>query len=114
RGLARERAPRASSTQFTPNQVPVVQHGPNWFLIFLVGIGVVVVVWLIVRSISNRTAMSSRRDSLEREKSQVISGMNYLEENAIGVDDRTASQINEARIAAGTKLDEASRIMHRA
>ena len=114
RGLARERAPRAASSQGVANQIPTVQHGPNWFVIFLVGIAVVVVVWLIVRSISNRTAMSSRKDSLERDKSQVISGMNYLEENASAVDARAAGQINEARIAAGTKLDEASRLMRHA
>lgn len=114
RGLVRERAPRQASTSPGRNDIPVVHHGPNWMLIFLIGIAGVVVVWLIARAVSAKSEIAKRRGPLERRKSGIISGMNYLEENAAGLDPGNAARVNEARIAAGTKLDEAARILSRA
>ncbi len=114
RGLVHERAPRATSTSLGPNGIPVVHHVPNWMLIFVVGIAGVVIVWLIVRSLNSKREMAARRDPLDRQKSGIISGMNYLEENAIGLDANSAARVKEARFAAGTKLDEASRILSHA
>lgn len=115
RGLVKEHAPRATSTSIGgTNQIPTVHHGPNWFLIFLMLIIVVFVVWMALSSIRKKNAMAARREPLERLKSQIISDMNYLEENTLGLDARSASRVKEARIAAGTKLDEAVRIMRSA
>jgi tetratricopeptide (TPR) repeat protein len=113
KGLVNERAPRAASTGLGKNDIPVVHHGPNWMLIFLVGIAGVVVVWLVVRSVKAKAEIARRRGNLERQKSGIIAGMNYLEENAAMLDAGSASRVNEARIAAGTKLDEAARLMSR-
>jgi tetratricopeptide (TPR) repeat protein len=122
RGLVHERAPRAASTGSSAPaapgtagsmDIPVVHHGPNWLLIFVVGAAGVVVIWLIVRSVKSKSDIAARRGPLERQKSGIISGINYLEENAAALDAGNAARVNEARIAAGTKLDEASRILSR-
>lgn len=114
RGLVNERAPRQTSTGLGRGDIPVVHHGPNWMLIFLVGIAGVVIVWLVVRAIKSKSEVARRREPLERQKSGIIAGMNYLEENAVGLEPSASARVKEARIAAGTKLDEAAKILSRA
>jgi uncharacterized membrane protein YgcG len=114
RGLVNERAPRQTSTSLGRNDIPIVHHGPNWMLIFVVGLAGVVVLWLVVRAVRSKSEVAKRREPLERQKSSIIAGMNYLEENALGLDPTASSRVKEARIAAGTKLDEAAKILSRA
>jgi tetratricopeptide (TPR) repeat protein len=114
RGLVAERAPRATSATGTSNSIPRVHRGPNWGLIFLGVVAAIIVIWLIVRASANAKAMAARRQPLERLKSDVITQMNFLDDNLTLLDPAVASRVREARVSAGTKLDEATRIMRTA
>jgi tetratricopeptide (TPR) repeat protein len=114
KGLVSERAPRATSTTGNSSAIPRVQRGPNWGLIFLGVVAVIIVIWLIARASANAKAMAARRQPLERLKSDVITQMNVLDDNLTLLDPAVASRVREARVSAGTKLDEATRIMRAA
>lgn len=82
----------------------------TWLIVLLLASGGIVA-WVIVRQIAMARALAARREPLERLKSDVISQMNYLEDNASHLDEERAARVREARIAAGTRLDEAARLM---
>lgn len=86
------------------------QSRKMWIAILLLA-GGVVIAWIIVRQIAMARTLATHRERLERLKSDVISQMNYLEDSASHLDEERAAQVREARIAAGTKLDEAARLM---
>ena len=111
RGLVKERARTEAPVSVTLGGIPTVQHGPNWMLIFLGITAVVVVIWLIARSAANSRAMGARKEPLERLRSEVISQMNYLDDSLTMASAAAQPGIRAARVAAGSKLDEASRIM---
>lgn len=121
-GAAREIAPRQTAVGQTGQAgqaaggvpVPTVAHGPNWFGIFLLVVLAVVIFWLVARAVRGRTAVRARKPALERQKSQVVSDLNYLEESANSLDASKAGAVRDLRLAAGTKLDEASRILSHA
>src|SRR5262249_21935398 len=51
---------------------------------------------------------------LERQKAEVISQLNFLEDSAAIAEPAAANAAKQARIAAGTKLDQAARIISHA
>ncbi|HXG23444.1 MAG TPA: hypothetical protein VNJ09_02725, partial [Chthonomonadales bacterium] len=89
------------------------QQSRNIWITILMLAGGAVVAWIIMRRIAMARALAARREPLERLKSDVISQMNYLEDSASHLDEERAAQVREARIAAGTRLDEAARMMVR-
>jgi tetratricopeptide (TPR) repeat protein len=91
----------------------VANTGRMWIMIFVV-IGGIIVLWLVIRSVSNAQKMAARREPLERLKSDVINQMNFLDDQMALVDAATASRVREARIAAGTRLDEAAHLILKA
>jgi len=101
RGLVQTRAAQTTRTR-------------NTWIIVLAVIGGVIVVWIVLRAAANARAMAARREPLERLKSDVISQLNFLDDQLPLLDSSTAARVKEARITAGTKLDEAARIMARA
>jgi tetratricopeptide (TPR) repeat protein len=78
------------------------------------GIGVLVVGWVFSRRIRHSRAMAARRAAIEQSKSEIIAQMNYLEDSLSAAPAATAGLVRQARLEAGTKLDEASRIIVRA
>ena len=114
RGLAKEKPRNEAPVSARNGGIPTVAHGPNWFLIFIAIVGGGAILWIISRRISNARAMSAMREPLERQKSEVISQLNFLEDSANIAEGAAASQAKQARIAAGTKLDQAARIISHA
>lgn len=82
----------------------------TWLVIVGVIVGAIVL-WVVFRGLANARAMRARREPLERLKGEVVGQMSYLDGSLAVADAATAARIRDARVAAGTKLDEASRIM---
>lgn len=119
RGLVRAHTSSAPSVQTgvgTPVAIPVVHKAPVGLII---GIIVAVVAGIVIlvkltHAIANRREMHARMGPINAQKSEVIAGINQLEEGATTLDPALAAQVRQCRIAAGTKLDEASRIIRSA
>lgn len=119
RGLVRAHSTSAPSTQTgvgAPVAIPVTHQAPVGLIVAIIGavVALVVVVTLMGRAIANRREMRARMGPLNAQKSEVIAGINFLEEGASSLDASAAAQVRQCRIAAGTKLDEASRIIRQA
>ncbi len=78
------------------------------------GLGVLVFGWVISRRIRNKRAMRGRLAAIEQAKSEILSQMNYLEDSLNAAPAAMVERVKQARLEAGTKLDEASRIIVRA
>lgn len=125
RQLTKEVAPQMETGDFTgglerlarglvqTRQAQTTRTRNTWIVILAI-VGGVVVVWIVARAVANARAMAARREPLERLKSDVIGQLNYLDNNLPLLDAATAARVREARLSAGTKLDEAARIMARA
>ncbi|MEP6754196.1 MAG: tetratricopeptide repeat protein [Chthonomonadales bacterium] len=83
-------------------------------MIFFAAIVGIIVVWLGINSIAKKNAMKAMREPLEREKGDVINQMNFLDDQIGVLDPAIASRVREARVSAGSKLDQAVRIMNHA
>jgi tetratricopeptide (TPR) repeat protein len=92
------------------NVDPGQQTQKTWVTLLLLA-GGAIVVWVIVHQMATARRLTALREPLERLRSEVISQMNYLEDSISHLDEERATKVREARIAAGTKLDEASRLM---
>lgn len=86
----------------------------SMWVIILVLVGGGLAAWLLVRAIHNARQMAQAREPLNHMKSDVVSGLNYLDESASLVDAQTSGYVKQMRVSAGARLDEAVRIMNRA
>lgn len=78
------------------------------------GIGALVFGWVISRRIRHKRAMKERLALVEHSKSEIVAQMNYLEDSLSAAPAEMAATVKQARLDAGSKLDEASRIIVRA
>lgn len=85
----------------------------TWLIVIGVIVGVIVL-WAFVGGAKKKRAMAVRREPLERTKSDVINQMNFLDDNVALLDPSWASRVREARVSAGTKLDQASALIRNA
>jgi len=67
--------------------------------------------WVILRRITRARSVRARRAVLEARKSEIDAQMNYLDDARGALPEAVAERVRQARLEAGTKLDEASRIM---
>jgi hypothetical protein len=84
-----------------------------WIILALI-VGGGISLWLLAKNAANRSAMERRREPLERLQSDVISQMNFLDDQLSALDAGTAARVRETRVSAGTSLDEAVRLIRRA
>ncbi len=87
--------------------------GMVWFTVLLVGGGIVITV-VALRSAANRRSMRARRSSIERKKTDIIAAISSLDSLEESLSPTAAARVREYRLSAGTKLDEAARIVVRA
>lgn len=118
RALVRTKAARAEAlTGVAAGESPRISHtsvfSMTWLWILVGIVAVIVVVSSIRRSVKRSRRMAEMRRTLERQKGEVISDLNTLDEAIPGLPAATASHVKEARVAAGTKLDEAARALVR-
>ncbi len=84
--------------------------GHSWLAVGVIALAIVLVFYLLGRA-STRSKIKARQTSLEREKSQVVMQLNMLDESIRSLTDVDTSLARQSRVMAGSKLDEASRIM---
>ncbi|MGC8667257.1 MAG: tetratricopeptide repeat protein [Chthonomonadales bacterium] len=119
KGLVQAHTASAPSIQTgvgAPVPVPVTHRDPVGLIVAIIAAVVALIFFLAVlgRAIANKREMHARMGPLNTQKSEVIAGINMLEESAASLDPALAAQVRQYRIAAGTKLDEASRIIRSA
>lgn len=78
------------------------------------GMGVLVFGWVLSRRIRHKRTMTARRAAVDQARSEIISQMNYLEDSLSAAPAAMAGTVKQARLDAGAKLDEASRLIVRA
>ncbi len=84
----------------------------TWMIVLgLIGGGILL--FVVGRKISNARAMAKRREPIERLKSDVISAINFLDDQAALCAPAVAARVREIRVNAGRKLDEGSRLISR-
>lgn len=83
-------------------------------LVVMGGAGGLLLAWIIARRIANAKAMRARRAVAEQRKADVIAQINYLEDSRAVLAASVAERVQQARREAGTKLDEAARLMAKA
>lgn len=114
RGLVMARPARAEArTGPAAGGLPAPTPSP-WPRILLVA-GVAVAAIVIVATVARRGAaakrMAARREPLERLRGDVIGGMNYLDNVLPTLAPGVAASVRELRVSAGTRLDEAARLL---
>ncbi|MBM3496928.1 MAG: tetratricopeptide repeat protein, partial [Armatimonadetes bacterium] len=77
------------------------------------GLGAVAA-WILFRRMRHARAMKQRREAAEQRKSEIVAQMSYLEDSLGAAPEGLAGTVRQARLDAGAKLDEASRIIVRA
>jgi len=82
----------------------------SWLAVGVIALAIVLIFYLLGRA-STRSKIKARQTSLEREKSQVVMQLNMLDESIRSLTDVDTSLARQSRVMAGSKLDEASRIM---
>lgn len=113
RGLARAAAPRAASTGTLNAGIPTLRPSPVKGILvgLLVVVVVVIVIVVIVKKVRAAREMAARREPLERMRSDVVAQINYLDESVSLLGAGDAGAVREARVRAGTRVDEASKVM---
>jgi len=114
RGLVKARPARAEArTGPAAGGLPAPTPSP-WPRILLIG-GLVVVAIVVLATVARRGAaarrMAARREPLERLRGDVIGGMNYLDDALANLEPAVAARVRELRVSAGTKLDQAARML---
>lgn len=82
----------------------------SWALVGVIA-AIIVVVFYILGRASNASKIKAQQLSLEKEKGQVVMQLNMLDESIRSLTDIDTSLARQARVMAGSKLDEAARIM---
>jgi tetratricopeptide (TPR) repeat protein len=90
------------------------QRSRTSLMLIFGGIAAVIVGWVLIRRMRVGRAMKARRAVVEHRKSEIVSQMNYLEDSVGAAPAALAATVRQARLDAGMKLDEASRLIVRA
>ncbi|HLY65777.1 MAG TPA: tetratricopeptide repeat protein, partial [Chloroflexota bacterium] len=85
--------------------------------IIIVAIIAIVLIIVVIRSIgrgrgTSPTPTAPHRDSLDQQKSDVVAGVNFLQDNIHGLDPQRESLVRDLRSSAGKKLEEAIRLLN--
>ena len=84
-------------------------------LVLILGLiaGVVVLI-VVLKSAAKARVVAARRTPLEHLKSEIISDLNYLDTSMSLVSGGDAARVRQLRVSAGSRLDEAARLLPRA
>jgi len=116
RGLVRAHPARAvARTGVAAGGVPEAPRSNAGIIVLgILGfVAVLVIAMVAIGKIGARRRMRAMRGPIERLKGEVILQMGHLDDAISTLDPDTAARVREARTAAGTKLDEAARLLSR-